>query len=103
VPTETITPAIISLITALVAGIFKLFDKTPRASIKADLEVLEKMDKDDPNYELVKKRIDASIKKIYSEKGGIRMYSLYDFIFGLVFILLGVVEYFCFINYLIIG
>jgi hypothetical protein len=80
---------------ALFIGIFgsiyqlRKFRFTFRSSIKTDLEILNMLDPSDPNYEIVKKNIDVSIRQIYmgSNKYRFKIYSKADFYPGLLFLI----------------
>jgi hypothetical protein len=57
-----------------------------RSSIKTDMEILKMLEPTDPNYKIVKRSIDSSIKNIYkTDEQKTRIYSPTDFIFGVLF------------------
>ena len=74
---------------ALIGAVYQLrqFNPVKRARLKADLEILEKVDKQSENFQLVKNHIDNQIKAIYSEsEKKFKIYSVGYFVFGIIFL-----------------
>ncbi|HEO64361.1 MAG TPA: hypothetical protein ENI73_00675 [Spirochaetes bacterium] len=74
---------ILMLSVGLIGALYQLFKLFPesRSTLKNDLEILGMLESSDPNYLIVKKRIDVKIRRIYQKK----VHDTFDLVLGIIF------------------
>lgn len=77
---------IVSLIPFI--ALFRNSETNRRKRLKLDIELLIKLDINDPSYKVVKSYIDYTIKGMYKLPNKIKIYHKWEFILGVVYIIL---------------